>query len=82
MFYDYRTTAGVSRDDIVNFDLEPGRKYMVKFDAGDKRRNKNLGVRKGLKFLYSTDYLLVFRTKEGYVETFLRNNLITKVREQ
>ena len=55
---------------------------MVKFDAGDKRRNKNLGVRKGLKFLYSTDYLLVFRTKEGYVETFLRNNLITKVIEQ
>lgn len=26
MFYDYKTIAGVSRDDIVNFDLKPGGK--------------------------------------------------------
>ena len=38
MFYDYKTIAGVSRDDIVNFDLKPGGKYIVKFDVGDMRK--------------------------------------------
>ena len=82
MLYDYKTIAGVSRDDIVNFDLEPGKKYIVKFDAGDMRKDRSKGIKRGLIFLYVTDYLLVFKTKEGYVETFLRNNLLTKVREQ
>lgn len=30
MLYDYKTIAGVSRDDIVNFDLEPGKKIHSK----------------------------------------------------
>lgn len=66
-------------DDVRQFDLVPGKKYTIKYDeSGRVVRGQNV-LYPGLKFLYATRYILFFENKLGILQTFLRNNVVTKV---
>ena len=84
--YTKRKTSRVRKtvSDSKQFNLTKGKIYRVRMlnllndpiEPEVYETNKNY-----LRFLYATDSLLVFKHKEGFLETFPRNNNIVKVVE-